>query len=105
MATSVGTITLEPGQVLYHGTRTPGLFDVPDGPAWFSNAYAVAAHFAVSRGRGFSSGRPTVIEYQLTQPIELVEIWSPDDMSRMLADLKSARVATPSRVRIPAPPP
>ena len=65
------TLTLRRGKILYHGTNTQDEFDVPDGPAWFSDTESVAREFATWHG---DSGRPRVLSFKLTHNLRLARI-------------------------------
>ena len=64
------TITLRRGIILYHGTSSDDDFDIPSGPAWFSDTESVARWFAKRN----EDGRPRVITYRLIRNLRLARI-------------------------------
>lgn len=71
--------TLKAGTALYHGTSADfeEAYEDLDGPAWVSSSKAVALHFAK---RSNSGGVPRIIEYVLTEDLELPDIYSSREM-------------------------
>lgn len=79
------TTSVPKNTVLYHGTASPEDFDIPRGPAWFSNAEAVARSFMRWHGQ---SERSRVIAYRTTSRVpNLLFIDGTDTMSRFVKSL------------------
>jgi hypothetical protein len=69
-------VVASPGQTLYHGTghhtfHLSGI-RVPQGPAWFSIAEAVAEFFA--KDRGDTNGTAYILTYMLLTPLRLLDL-------------------------------
>lgn len=71
-------IWLKKGTVLYHGTSSEHEFDMPDAPAWFSEAPEVAWYFARRSGEG----EPRVLKYRVVKAVQLALIRGRADMDR-----------------------
>ena len=74
------------GTMLYHGTQSPERFEVPDGPAWFSNDREVARRFTTWHT---SSGRmrPRVLTYRVVETIPtLARVGSEEEFARLLEE-------------------
>ena len=65
------TIYLQPGLRLYHGTDALNHFDIPTGPAWFSQSLEVAEWFKSWHSQG---GKPRILKYEVTAPVKLLAI-------------------------------
>ena len=84
---SLPTVNLSKGTLLYHGTQAPEDFDYPDGPAWFTTSEEVARRF-VSWNRVAGDARPRLLVYRVEVPIlDLILIYNPHDMQRMMDHL------------------
>jgi hypothetical protein len=71
------TRKLDRGALLYHGTSAPADFAFPDGPAWFSDARAVADEFQ-SR-HAWSPSRPRTLVFSVSESPELLLVNSRAD--------------------------
>ena len=69
----VDVFVLPAGTTLYHGTRAPERFTVPDGPAWFSESRAVAEHF-IEWQKFVGRMRPRIGTYRTTRELRLVTL-------------------------------
>jgi len=55
---------------LYHGTSAEEDFDIPDGPAWFSDDWGVAEEFVAWH----PGSRPRILEYKVVREPKLF-VW------------------------------
>lgn len=60
---------LRRGTLVYHGTATENEFDVLNGPAWVSDSFGVARHFA---NRGASRSRVVVFRVQTVPRLAMI---------------------------------
>lgn len=78
------TSSIKKGTILYHGTSAEEDFEIPEGPAWFSDGKAVARAFS---GRG--PGNPRILRFEvvrrITGLIHIVGTMAFDRMVEMLA--------------------
>ena len=88
-------LTLRKGTRLYHGTSAEEDFDVPNGPAWFSDASEVADRF--SRGR--PGPRQRVQVYRVARGgLRLPEVADLADLRRLVARAAGRRWRDPYEV-------
>lgn len=66
------THIIEVGTELYHGTQSPEEFDIPNGPAWFSESQYVAEDFVKWNEWPDEKMRPRILTFNVIAPIELV---------------------------------
>jgi hypothetical protein len=71
-------IWLKKGTFLYHGTGTEEDFEMPIGPAWFSDLVSVALRFSTWHGEG----RPRVLRYVVTRSVQVAIIRTDRDFQR-----------------------
>lgn len=71
------------GAVLFHGTSAAEAFDVPDGPAWFSESRSVAERFSPR----YQGPKPRVLEYRVARPARLVVLRSSKEFAEFLDSL------------------
>lgn len=77
MPSLLRTRKLDCGTRLYHGTSAPEDFSIPRGPAWFSDATAVANRF--QRWHEWSPSRPRTLVFSVSESPELLLLQSRDD--------------------------
>lgn len=64
------TVTLRRGMLLYHGTDAKEDFEMPRGPAWFSNSIDVARWFSTWH----DEARPRILVFKLKEKLVLPEV-------------------------------
>jgi len=72
--------TIWKGYELYHGTRVEEDFEIPNGPAWFSDSRSVAEEFVDWHE---ADGPRRILTYKVTTEIPLVLIEDGTDMERL----------------------
>ena len=73
------------GTDLFHGTNVEEDFRVPNGPAWFGNAFTVAKYFATYHG---DDGTPRVYHYRVKRRITgLLLIETREEYDRQMEQL------------------
>lgn len=81
----VSKARLKKGTTLYHGTQAVEDFEIPDGPAWFSDGEDVSREFVTWNEAG---GRPRILVYEVTTSITgLVLINNAQDMKQLVREL------------------
>ena len=79
-SSEIRTTSLPVGTELYHGTQAPERFDVPRGPAWFSDSEGVADNF-VRWNRVMGTPRPRIYTFEVVREIPgLALIETPAEM-------------------------